>query len=259
MKIQLLPSTIGGDGRATLEQRLTSYVIDDRVAVDGGSLALGLTERQREQVRDVIITHPHMDHMATLPIFIDDLFTSLDEPVRVYGPEEIINLLERDVFNWSTYPRFFELRNERSKVLDYVHVRPDEEFAVAHLRMTAVYVNHTVPTVGLIVSDGAATVVFTSDTAPTDELWALANRRPKVDAVLIEASLPDEMRDFARTTGHLTPATLAEEVCKLRHTGFDVLAVHIKPNHREEVTRQLAALTRPRVAVMEPGREYHFG
>lgn len=257
MKIQLLPSTFEGGG-VSPEQRLTCYLIDDCVAVDAGSLALGLSRRQRECVRDVVITHAHMDHVATLPIFIDDLFSSLAAPVRVYGAEEIINLLERDVFNWSIYPRFFELHNGRSRVLEYVPVRTDEEFAVAHLRMTAVYVNHTVPTVGLIVTDGAATVVFTSDTAPTDELWALANRRPRVDAVLIESSLPDEMSGLAQVTGHLTPAALAEEVCKLRHKDFDVLAVHIKPAHRDQVTRQLAALTRPRVTVMEPGREYNW-
>jgi ribonuclease BN (tRNA processing enzyme) len=258
VKITLLPSTFGEGGRSRPEQRLTCYVVDDRVAIDAGSLALALSDAQRGAVRDVVVTHPHMDHVATLPIFIDDLFSTLAEPVRVYGAEEIIMLLERDVFNWSIYPRFFELHNGRSKVLEYVPVRPGEEFAVAHLRMTAVYVNHTVPTVGLIVTDGATTVVFTSDTGATDELWAEANRRPKVDAIMIEASLPDEMAGFAKTTGHLTPATLAEEVCKLRHKDFDVLAVHIKPNHRDEVTRQLAALSHPRVTVMEPGRDYRW-
>ena len=228
------------------------------MAVDAGSLALGVTPLHRERLRDVVITHAHMDHVATLPIYIDDLFSKLDEPVRVYATEEIVNLLERDVFNWSIYPRFSELHNGRTRVMEYAPVRPGEEFSVAHLKVTAVYVSHTVPTVGLIVSDGASTVVFTSDTAATAELWQAVNRRPRIDALLIEASLPDELAGLAQVTGHLTPATLAEEVCKLRHTDFDVLAVHIKPGHRHEVTRQLAALTRPRVSVMEPGREYHW-
>jgi ribonuclease BN (tRNA processing enzyme) len=258
MKIQLLPSTFDGQGGVSPEQRLTCYLIDDRVAIDAGSLALGVTGRQRERVRDIVVTHAHMDHVATLPIFVDDLFSRLDEPVRVYGTEEIINLLERDVFNWSIYPRFSELNNGRTKVLEYVPVGTGEEFAVAHLRVTAIYVNHTVPTVGLIVSDGASTVVFTSDTAATAELWLAVNRRPKVDALFIESSLPDEMAGLAQVTGHLTPATLAEEVCKLRHRDFDVLAVHIKPGYRDEVARQLGALAHPRVSVMEPGREYRW-
>ena len=46
MKIQLLPSTFDESGRATLEQRLTCFLIDDRVAVDAGSIALALNDAQ---------------------------------------------------------------------------------------------------------------------------------------------------------------------------------------------------------------------
>ena len=95
MKIQLLPSTFDQNGCASQEQRLTCFLIDDRVAVDAGSIALGLSEAQHESVRDVIVTHPHMDHMATLPIFIDDHFAQLTEPMRVHATEEVIALLER--------------------------------------------------------------------------------------------------------------------------------------------------------------------
>ena len=71
MRIQLLPSTFDGRGHATLEQRLTCFLIDDCVAVDAGSLGIALTSDQRSKVRNIIVTHPHMDHIASLPIFID--------------------------------------------------------------------------------------------------------------------------------------------------------------------------------------------
>jgi glyoxylase-like metal-dependent hydrolase (beta-lactamase superfamily II) len=77
LKIQLLPSSFDGAGQATADQRLTCYLIDDCVAVDAGSVAIALTDAQRQTVRDIIVTHPHMDHIASLPIFIDDLFASL--------------------------------------------------------------------------------------------------------------------------------------------------------------------------------------
>ena len=109
---------------------------------------------QREKVRDIIVTHPHMDHIASLPIFIDDLFPTLKAPVRVYATPEVIELLERDVFNWNVYPRFSELKNEFGPVMEYVPIPAGQEFKVAHLTVTAVPVNHIVPTVGLVVSDG---------------------------------------------------------------------------------------------------------
>ena len=97
---------------ATLEQRLTCFLIDERVAVDAGSIAIALTNEQRVTVRDIIITHPHLDHIASLPIFIDDLYPTLKEPIRVYATHEVIGLLERDVFNWNVYPRFSDLKND---------------------------------------------------------------------------------------------------------------------------------------------------
>ena len=113
MKIQLLPSTFDVRGRATPEQRLTCYLIDDRVTVDAGSIAIALTDAQRDSVRDIIVTHPHIDHIASLPIFIDDLFGFLEEPIRVHATEEVIGMLERDIFNWTVYPRFSGLSNAR--------------------------------------------------------------------------------------------------------------------------------------------------
>ena len=76
MKVQLLPSSLGGDAAATQQQRLTCFVVDNSVAFDAGSLAFSCSDTQRQQIRDAVITHTHLDHIAGLPIFIDDLFAS---------------------------------------------------------------------------------------------------------------------------------------------------------------------------------------
>jgi ribonuclease BN (tRNA processing enzyme) len=258
VKIQLLPSTFDEQGRATPEQRLTCFLIDDRVTVDAGSIAIALTDGQRDTVRDVIVTHPHMDHIASLPIFIDDLFGFLDGPIRVHATAEVIETLERDIFNWVVYPRFSELSNERGPVMQYVPFRHGEEFQVAHLRVTAVPVNHIVPTVGLIVSDGRTTVAFSSDTYETEEFWELVNRTERVDALLIEASFPDAMAKLAEVSRHFTPALLHKELRKLAHNGLDILAVHLKPAYRDTLVAELQALGVPRLAIMEPGRVYEW-
>lgn len=258
MNIQLLPSTFDAQGHATAEQRLTCFLIDDCVAIDAGSVALALTDPQRQLVRDIIVTHPHMDHIACLPIFIDDLFAKLVEPVRVYATEEVISLLERDVFNWNVYPRFSELTNDHGPVMQYVPITIGQEFKVKHLKVLAVPVNHIVPTVGLIVSDERATIAFSSDTAETQEFWDLVNHRPHVDALLIEASFPNSMSELAEVTRHLTPAALGKELRKLNHNGLDILTVHLKPSYRETIVKELKALGLTNLNVMEPGRTYSW-
>lgn len=256
MKIQLLPSSFDAEGRATRDQRLSCFLIDDRVTIDAGSIAL--SDGRLKRVRDVIVTHPHMDHIATLPIFVDDLFASLEEPVRVHATEEVIGLLVRDIFNGTIYPPFHKFDNGRTKVLEYVPFRAGEQFAVAHLRVTAVPVTHIVPTVGLVITDGRATIAFSSDTAETEEFWRLVNALPRLDALLIESSFPDSLARLAEVSGHLTPGSLRGELDKLTHNGIDILAMHLKPAYRTTLVEELGALAIPGLRVMEPGCEYSW-
>jgi cAMP phosphodiesterase len=258
VRIQLLPSTFDAQGQANLEQRLTCFLIDDCVAVDAGSLAIALTGDQRSKVRDIIVTHPHMDHIASLPIFIDDLYPTLTEPVRVHATPEVIELLERDVFNWNVYPRFSGLQNSYGPVMEYVPIPIGAAFSVAHLSVIAVPVNHIVPTVGLIVSDSRSSVAFSSDTAETDQFWEAVNKTQHLDALLIEASFPNKMAELAEVSRHFTPASLSKELEKLNHNGIDILAVHLKPSYRDLIIRELDALSIPKLGVMEPGRTYSW-
>jgi cAMP phosphodiesterase len=258
VRVQLLPSTFDGQGNATLEQRLTCYLVDDCVAIDAGSIAIALSTEQREKVRDIIITHPHMDHIASLPIFIDDLYPALEEPIRVHATAEVISLLERDIFNWNVYPRFSELKNDFGPVMEYVTIPEGVPVKVAHLTVIALPVNHIVPTVGLIISDAKSTVAFSSDTAETEEFWKAVNDMPHVDALLIEASFPNAMAQLAEVSRHFTPATLSRELKKLHHNGLDILAVHLKPAYRDIIIKQLAALNLPNLNVMEPSKTYSW-
>lgn len=258
MRIQLLPSTFDSQGQATLDQRLTCFLIDDRVAVDAGSIALALSADQRETVRDIIVTHPHMDHIASLPIYIDDLYPVLKTPMRVHATPEVIDLLERDIFNWNVYPRFSELKNDYGPVMEYVPIPIGKAFKVAHLTVTAVPVNHIVPTVGLVVADGETTVAFSSDTFETEDFWKVVNGATSVKALLIEASFPDSMAKLAEVSRHFTPASLKRELGKLNHNGLEILTVHIKPAYRDTIIEELTALHIPGLGVMEPGRTYEF-
>ena len=226
--------------------------------MDAGSIGLALSDAQRRSVRDIIVTHPHMDHIASLPIFVDDLFGELTEPIRIHATEEVVDLLERDVFNDNVYPRFAELRNQHGPVMEYMPFKVGKEFSVGHLRATAVEVNHIVPTVGLVVTDGRSTVAFSSDTAATDKFWTLNNKTLKLNALFIEASFPNSMHELAKASKHLTPQTMAEELTKLSHNGIDILAVHLKAAYRATLVKEIEALGIKGLSVMEAGRVYEW-
>jgi cAMP phosphodiesterase len=255
MKIQLLHSTIK-DGLGSHEQHLTCYLVDDFLAIDAGSLAISINNFQRQNVRDIVITHPHLDHIATLPIFIDDLFETLHEPIRIHATADAIEVLEKNIFNWEVYPRFSELKNNFGKLIEYHPIELYKEFSIGHLKLRPIPVNHVIPTIGLIITDSTLTIGFSSDTCETVEFWEFVNREEKLDALFIECSFPNSLVELAKTSFHLTPNALSQELKKLNHTDTNIFAVHIKPTHYEMVCKELKALHIVNLKIMEAGKVY---
>jgi len=235
-----------------------SIVVDDRVAIDAGCLALACSDLQRQQVRDIVLTHTHLDHIAGLPLFIDDLFSTLTEPVRIHATREMVEILERDLFNWAIYPRFSELSNDHCEVVKYCEFERGASFEVAHLRIRSVAVNHNVSACGYIVSDDDGHVVITGDTAETDEIWEVANKLSNIKAVLVECAFPDELGELAHVSNHLTPGRLRGELAKLTERDYPVYVINIKPAYRERVIGQLAAAEMDNVHILEIGKVYQF-
>lgn len=258
MKVQLLPSSFGAGGKVSQRQHLSCFVIDDAVAFDAGSLAFACTNAQRELIRDVFLSHAHLDHIAGLPIFLDDLFSVLTEPVRVHATVEVIRILERDVFNWSVYPKFAELKNSIGPVIEYFPFEPGTTFRIKHLEFTPVEVNHNVTSVGALVSDARSSIGITGDTAHTDEIWKLFARRKDLSAVLVECAFPDDLSDLAGVSHHLTPSSLAIELAKFARPDVAVYVVNIKPMYRDRVVEQIDRLNISNLQVLEIGRDYEF-
>lgn len=252
MKIQLLPSTID-ESRASVRQHLSCLVVDDRVAIDAGSLAQSATDVQRSEIRDVVLTHAHLDHIAGLPLFVDDLFATTRRPIVVHAIPEVVDVLERDIFNWSVYPRFSELSNEFGKVLEYRPFEAGDDFTVGHLEFRAIRVNHKVPSVGFVVSDGAKTVSMTGDTAELDGFWNVVNSVEVIDTLIVECAFPNRLEDLSVISHHLTPARLALELKKFRHD-CPIYVMSIKPAYYDEVRRELADLGITRLEVFNGGR-----
>ena len=258
MKIQLLPSTFDESGSASPRQHLSCFVIDDCVAIDAGSLAMATTDYQKERIRDVVLTHAHLDHIAGLPLFIDDLFAQLKTPVCVYGTEEVIEVLEKDVFNWDVYPSFSELENENGAVLQYYPFEIGKEFQVNHLSIKAVKVNHKVPTVGFIVSDGKTTFALSSDTSKMKSFWKTINLLNKIDAVLIECAFPNELKHLAKVSHHLTPKTLRKELKKFDKPDCPIFVINLKPMYRDQIIEQLNELKINNLQVLKVGNTYEW-
>lgn len=214
--------------------------------------------KQKKQIRDIVLTHAHLDHIAGLPLFVDDLFAKLQEPIQVFAAPEVIEVLENHIFNWKVYPKFSELENQNGAVLRYQPFSAETAFAVKHLRFKAIAVNHKVPAVGFIVSDKHSTFAVTGDTSSTDDFWQTLNKELFLNALLVECAFPDEMEELARASHHLTPAKLKRELTKFSHPNCPIYVINIKPMYYEEVVRQIENLKIKNLEVLVVGKNYQF-
>jgi ribonuclease BN (tRNA processing enzyme) len=258
LDITLLPSVIDPQTAAP-QQYLTSFLVNGRVAIDAGSLGIQeLPGGLQDGVRHVLLTHTHLDHLATLPLFIENTYAEQGEPVAIHACQPVLDCLQQDFFNGRVWPDLFRLRVAGRSIVTPVVIEPGRQFVVDSLRITPVALDHVVPTVGFILEEGATAVIVGSDTAPTHELWRRAAGLPRLDGLFIETTFPDEMDALAALAKHLTPRLLAGELAKLGRP-VRTIVTHIRIRYYDEVVGQLQRLNLPHVEIVEAGRRYHFG
>jgi cAMP phosphodiesterase len=234
---------------------MTAFLVNDTLSVDAGWVSGALSLKEQVKVKDILISHSHLDHTCTLPFLIDNNFSAPGFALRIYAIPEVIAAMKNHLFNNHTWPDFTCLPNDLTPVLKLVEVQPEAPFEINGLRIRAVPVSHIVPTTGFILEDGKGAIAFSSDTGPTDRFWEVVNAVPRLKAVITETSFPNELQALADVSGHLTPQTLDLELGKLKQD-VPVYLYGGKPKHLPTLKKQVAALKRRSLRFFEQGRTY---
>ncbi len=228
---------------------MTSFLVDGSVVVDAGAITRALTIDEQRKIRHVLISHTHMDHTATLPFLIENIFGTHPEPVSIYCAKRVMGAVRRHLFNNDTWPDFTRIPDHVEPSVRFQEIVAEVPFTITGLpsgdmEITAIPVDHIVPTTGFLIRQGSSRVIFTSDTGPTDRVWQVANETPNLKAVITECSFPNRLQAIADISLHLTPRTLAVELAKLRGD-VPVLIYHFKPPYIDELRAELASTALP--------------
>jgi ribonuclease BN (tRNA processing enzyme) len=256
MKVVLVPSTVG---EVAPYQYLTTYLVNDTIAIDAGSIGFYGSPHDQARVRHVFLTHAHIDHIASLAIFLENVFQLISpDCVVVHGLPETLDTVQHDIFNNRVWPDFVKLSELYTPgFLQLAPIQPNRPIEAEGLRLTPVPVNHVVPTVAYRIEGPDGAVVIATDTGPTEAVWELARSTARLKAVLLEATFPDTLAWLAQVSGHFHTQTFLHE-CEKIPADVPVWAVHLKGRYHGQVTGEIVAAGNPRVHIMAPGREYHF-
>ena len=254
MKLQIIPSGMQGEARY---QYLVSYVVNDRIAVDAGCLGFGLPLAHQKLVTDVFLSHCHLDHVATLPIFLDNVYEYGPECVAVHGSKPTLDVLQQDILNDRLWPDFVSLSTPASPFLTLNQLTAFQPVTVGKMRITPLPLLHVVPVFGYLIEDETSAVAIISDTYHGSGVWAHLDQVANLRAVLLECSFPDRLDWLADKALHLIPRSFATEIQSLPET-VRVIAIHIKPAWYDPTVDELLALGLPNIEISQVGVEYEF-
>ncbi len=253
MKLRVLGCS-GGIGQGL---RTSSYLIDDDILLDAGTGVGDLTLQEMARIRHIFITHSHMDHVVSIPLLVDTLFSQLKQPMQVHARKETIQALREHMFNWKLWPDFTELPNKQSPVLTFIEMNPGDSIELDGRRIEMVNVNHTVPASAYIVSNDQSTFVYSGDTTTNDSLWQRLNELQSVDFMIIETAFGDSELELARLAHHYCPKLLAEDLRKLKHKPIIGIS-HLKPGAEKNIFEQCAAAVGPDRKLLHLASDDHF-
>lgn len=224
--------------------------------VDAGTLASELTLEEQKQIKHILISHLHLDHIKGIPPLVDNLSGVVDHQVVVSGLFSVIDGLQKHVFNNLIFPDFFSFRGSSSSILRAQGLEVKKENVLSDgIIVTPILVNHTIETAGYVIRDDNAAWIYSGDTHLTEEIWQTAALTPNLRGIFMEVSYPNSMMNLAIQSKHLTPSLLAKEFKKIGKPDLPLFVYHMKPTVRETIIEEIARLEIKQVRVLEEGEE----
>jgi ribonuclease BN (tRNA processing enzyme) len=180
-------------------------------------------------VHGVVISHSHPDHVTDLYTYLMARLFSPERPTMVplyLAPkvlERFTPLLADDSGDMKLKEGF------EVEVVD-----PGRELTIGPFRVVTAPMQHSVPTIGVRVEVPGATMAYSADTGPTDELIRLASG---CDLLVAEASWQED--GLPKPPIHLTSREAGEAAA--RAGSQRLVLTHLRPYLDRERSRQEAA------------------
>lgn len=235
MKLRVLGCSGGIGGR---HLRTSSFLVDHDILIDAGTGVAELSVAELAAIDHVFLTHPHLDHIAALPLMIDTVAERRSKPLTVYATQPVLEILRQHIFNWSIWPDFSVVPSAAEPLMRYQAIEVGVAVYLGERGITALPAEHTVPAVGYCLDSGLGSLVFSGDTGPCDAFWRALNHIANLRHLIIECAFSNSEQGLAEVSRHLCPALLAIELGKLQRR-CALYITHLKPGQIERTMDEL--------------------
>lgn len=244
---------IGGHGGVTRNYHATSYLIDESLLIDAGSVASGLDIQDQLKIDHILLSHAHLDHTKDLAFICDNCFGLKGRPFEVHCHKQVHKAVKDHLFNDIIWPDFSVLPNKENPTIKFNELENEKTVSLGEYKVTPIHVNHSVynpgEAYGFIVEKGDCAILFTQDTKATERIWEVGKTFKNLKAIFTEVSFPNKLQNVADISDHHSPATMKEEIKKMPKD-VPVYLGHLKPNYQEELIQEITDLQEPRLHIM---------
>lgn len=229
---------LGCSGGIGADLRTTAFLVDEDILVDAGTGVGDLTPEEMQGIRHVFVSHCHLDHVCSIPLLANSLFSRTDEALVVHAPQVTIDALRRHLFNGEIWPDFSVLPDPERPVVRFEALEAGDSRSIRGRTFEAIEVRHAVPAVGYRCSDAVSAVCFSGDTSSNESLWSALNTAGALDLLIVEVGYCDADEAQARQALHYCPRLLAADLAQL-DSKPRIAVTHLKPGDEERTMAEL--------------------
>ena len=121
---------IGAHGGVAPGARATSYLIDETLLIDAGSVAEGLTLDEQAKIDHIFLSHAHLDHIKDLAFLCDNCFGIRERPFEVYCNQYVCDAIHNHLFNDIIWPNFSRLPSVERPTVRFQVIQPGQELYI---------------------------------------------------------------------------------------------------------------------------------
>ncbi|MPQ77209.1 3',5'-cyclic-nucleotide phosphodiesterase [Hydrogenovibrio sp. JE_KL2] len=237
MKLTIL----GASGGISPESGTTSFLLGESILIDAGTGSSRLTHQQMHNIRYVLLTHSHLDHICNLPFLLNTIIGEMKHTVEVFALQHTIDALKNHIFNGVIWPDFSKIPSKEKPALRFKTIEVGDALKLDGLDIQVLPAEHTVPTVGFRVSDQSGSFAFTGDCARNDLFWQALNQYSPVDLLIVDDQYLACESVISEAAKHYYPQSLSEDLAKLNGQPRLYLT-HLPPFKKEKVMSEAEAI-----------------
>jgi len=235
------------------------FLIDNSVMLDAGTIVSPLSIEDQKEIREIFITHSHLDHIKDVFFLANNLFEDNGRRVKIYSTKQILKELKRHFVNGVICPDFTAIPQKKDSIVSFETIKEGEFIPLPQgISLRAENVDHNIAAVGYIIRCDRGHIVYSGDTGPTEHIWKVCNKLENLLGVIIECSFPNELQSLAILSGHLTPQTMAKELEKLEYKDYPIYVFHMKPQYLKTIEKEIHTLHDDRISILAQGKEINL-